>query len=103
MSARSRNRGAEYEREVCAQLAKALGCKITRNLGQARDGGDDITIGVFRVECKRRKALSVYEFVDQVVAAAKPGEVPLVIARADRRESLVILRLTDFLEMELMR
>jgi hypothetical protein len=31
--------------------------------------------------------------------AARPGQIPLVVARGDRREAVVILRLDDFLPM----
>lgn len=79
---------------------------MKRNIGQARDGGDDITVGPLVVECKRRKTLgTVYAWLQQATKAAsekKPlpdggKRVPIVVGREDNGESLVILRLTDFL------
>ena len=53
MSKLAKDRGASYEREVCKALSDALGSKVTRVLGQARDGGSDIDLGPFMIDCKR--------------------------------------------------
>jgi len=91
-----KSRGSDYEREVCAFLSDVLGVKVQRLLSQARDGGADIDIPPFLVECKRRRKIAVYEWIDQAVAATQGTDrIPLVIARGDRKESIVILRLTD--------
>ncbi len=91
MSKSQRTKGATYEREVCALLSDILGREVKRNIGQSRDGGDDITIGHFRIECKRRARISVYEWLEQAEAAAKLGETPVVICRGDGKKSLAIL------------
>lgn len=94
----NQRRGAAYEREVAEAMARVLGRPVTRNLGQARDGGDDITVPPFRIECKRRRAFAVYEYIEQVVAALRePGEIPVVIMRGDGKDSLVLMRLEDWL------
>ena len=50
----------------------------------------------FAVECKRQEGLSkVYAFVDQAKQNAN-GLMPVVIARSNRKEAIVILTLTDF-------
>ena len=100
MSKLSRDRGQSYEREICTALSDHLGITIRRQLGQERDGGGDIRTGRFLLECKRRRRLGgPYTWMAQATAAAKPGETPAVIARADGGESLVILRLHDFLRL----
>lgn len=92
MGKMQRNKGAGYEREVCALLSDILGREVKRNIGQARDGGDDITVGPFRVECKRRaKVGNLYEWMAQVEAASKPGDIPVVICRGDGKKSLAVL------------
>lgn len=97
MSAYQRNRGAGFEREIAADLSADWGVKIKRNIGQARDGGDDITVPPFRIECKRRKGIAVYEWLDQCVKACNgDGDIPVVIAKADRREPIVVMRYSDF-------
>lgn len=120
MGKSQRNKGAGFEREVCDIFTAALGLdeehKIKRNIGQARDGGNDIDIGPLVVECKRRKTLgTVYGWLQQAIDATKGkfvmprkgphagdpqyGEkmLPVVVAREDNGVPIVIMRLNDFL------
>lgn len=91
MGRSQRVKGATFERDI----ANELGAK--RNIGQARDGGDDITLGRFRIECKRRKRLgTVQAWLAQAQAAcAQAGDIPVVVAREDHGEALVIMRFAD--------
>lgn len=95
MSASQRNKGAKGEREVANLLSEQLGWVVRRNIGQARDGGDDLTIGQFRVEVKRKKGIAVHAFMDQAAAACGPNDVPMVVMRGDGKGWLVMLRLED--------
>lgn len=99
MSAFQRTKGAAFEREVSRVLSDAFGIIVQRKLGQARDGGDDIQVGQYRIECKRRAAIAVHEWLEQCMAASSTGDIPIVIARADAKEAIVILRLADFLPL----
>jgi hypothetical protein len=95
MGRRERERGAAFEREI----AKALGCK--RKLGQARDSGNDIDFPPFVIECKRRRSLAVYQWLDQVDASLpliEPG-VPVVIARGDNRPAVAVMYFDDFVRL----
>ena len=92
MSKSQRDKGARYENEVARFLTDELGTTVKRNLGQARDSGDDITVGPFRIECKRRASLSVYSFIEQ---AEKCDGTPLVVMRGDGKRSLVMMYLDD--------
>lgn len=95
MGKHQRRKGAAYEREI----ANAIGAK--RNIGQSRDGGDDITHEGYRIECKRRARLGpMVEWMAQAVASCQQeGEVPVVVCRGDGGESLVILRFADWVEL----
>jgi Holliday junction resolvase len=95
MSRSQRQKGAAGERELAGILTEQLGWVVSRKLGQARDGGDDIQTGKFRWECKRRAKLSVYEFMDQITAACGPGDVPVVAMRGDGKGWLVMMKLED--------
>ena len=101
MSASSRGRnnrrkGASGEREVATILSESLGVTVKRILGQERDSGNDIEQGSFRFEVKRRKRVGqLYEWFDQV----KPGKVPVVMLRADGREWIACMRITDWLRI----
>jgi Holliday junction resolvase len=99
MGASQRRKGATGERELAQILSENLGWVCKRNIGQARDGGDDITVGKFRIEAKRRKGIAVHQWVDQAARACGPNDVPVVACRADGKEWLVVMRLTDALPM----
>jgi Holliday junction resolvase len=99
MSKSQRTKGAAGEREVVGIINEALGTSFRRKLGQARDGGHDVTLGPFLVEVKRRRKLAVYEFVEQVQAACQAGDRPVVMARADGKGWLVIQPLEDWLTL----
>lgn len=101
MSKYQRQKGASYERELCAVLSEATGNKIQRNIGQSRDGGNDITYGDFLFEAKRRKSLKTLEgWLKQAEdARTNPDQIPVVVARADGGESMVLMALKDFLHV----
>lgn len=89
----SRAKGAAYEREVGTQLG------LVRDLEQVRSGGADLEHDRLAIECKRRaRHVDVVGAMAQAVAAAR-GRVPVVIHRVDRGESLVTMRLCDWLEV----
>jgi hypothetical protein len=99
MSKLSRTKGAGGERELCKILSDALGEKITRKLGQARDGGHDVELSPFRIECKRRKVLAIYDWWSQVLASCEKNHTPVVAMRADGEEWLVVMRLNDWIKL----
>lgn len=77
----SRNKGARGENELAALLSDELGFVVKRKLGQARDGGDDIQVGKYRLEVKRREALRLDDWCQQIEMAAGPSEWPVVVYR----------------------
>lgn len=98
MGASQRRKGAAGENELAKILSEQLGIVVQRKLGQARDGGHDLTqTGPFAWEVKRRKGIAVHEWVDQCAKACGPHDVPIVACRGDNREWLIILRLSDAL------
>ncbi len=100
MSGMSRLKGKKGEREVANILSEQLGLVVRRKLGQARDGGHDLTqTGRFAWEVKRRARISVHEWVDQAVAACGPHDTPVVACRGDGKEWLVVMRLEDALPL----
>jgi Holliday junction resolvase len=101
VSKSQRNKGAAGEREWVKML-ESVGLKTKRALGQARDGGGDVPAPPYCWEVKRRQRVSIYEHIDQVVAATPqyPGcTVPALAIRADNREWLIVLRATDALPL----
>jgi hypothetical protein len=47
------------------------------------------------IECKRRRKIALYEWMEQAKVSAKGEKMPVVICRADGKESLVIFTLDD--------
>ena len=99
MSKSQRTKGANYELATCKAIREATGVDVKRNIGQARDGGDDITLPPYRIECKRRASISTYVWMDQCAKSCGPTDVPVVIARGDGRESLVVMRFDDWIKL----
>ena len=85
-----RRKGANGENEVCALLTDALGLptKLKRRLGQARDGEHDIDLPPLRIEVKRRARIAnLYEWIDQCSTGSHPGDIPVVMLRADTKSA----------------
>lgn len=103
MSKLARDRGAQYEREVCKVIEDVIGVETKRKLGQARDSGNDIDIkrenGTrFRLECKRRRTIgNLYEWLKQSEDSCGFGDTAVVVCRGDGQKSLAVLDLKDFL------
>jgi hypothetical protein len=106
MGKSQRTKGAVGEREVAGIFSAALNRDFTRNIGQARDGGNDLDIGPLCVEVKRRKTLgTIYSWLQQAIASLpafraknlRTEAFPVVVAREDNGQWLVITRLSDFL------
>lgn len=94
----ARNKGAAGERELAQILTDCLGVKIQRKLGQARDGGDDIQIGKYRIEVKRRETLSIDAWCKQVEDAAEYDEVPVLAYRRNGQPWRVVVPLEWFMK-----
>ena len=95
----ARNKGARGENELAAMLTDHLGFIVKRKLGQARDGADDIEIGKYRIEVKRRETLAVMQWVRQIEACTPADQVPVVAFRQNGQEWRVIIRMKDFLPL----
>ena len=98
MSKMQRTKGASFERDI-VNVLKEHGYEAGRNLTQTRDGGGDIDLPRWLLECKRYAKIAVYVWLKQAIKAARPGQIPVVIARADKEEAIAILRFIDFMEL----
>ena len=101
MSAKSRNKGSAYEREIAQKLDALLGIKFTRNLEQVRTAAHGDLIAEdpdfpFSIECKRKAAgiSCLTAWKEQASkAAAMCGKIPAVAFRFDRQETRVAVPL----------
>lgn len=93
----SRQKGKRGELEAAALLRDLLGAAVTRNLGQARDGGQDL-IGIegWSVEVKRAAKPRLGEWWAQAVGqATNNGVAPALLYRVDRQPWRVVLAVAD--------
>lgn len=86
--AKSRNKGARGEREVCAMLRDNLGGEFCRNLKQyqqAQNGDIEQLAGPYLIEVKNQATLNLKAWWHQTVAAAdKVGAVPCLAYKITR-------------------
>lgn len=102
MSARSRNKGAAYERELVHRFRDAMpGANVQRGLGQCRSAGEvaDVDVPHFWIEAKRGRLPNPRAALAQAQEAAAPGRIPVAVIRDDRAEAFVALSLDDFLDL----
>lgn len=110
----ARIKGAQFERDISKLLTEATGEDFLRGLGQTRGGGGEVPdvqpsgntplSNAIHIECKRQKRCNIRGALDQAhtdIALRKltPSPMPIVITKDDREDTLVTLRLQDWLEM----
>ena len=69
-------------------------------------GGEDILLSPaarklfpYSVECKHRASYAFYKDLDQAYANAPKGTIPLLFAKANHRDAVVILPAKEFMEI----
>lgn len=96
MSARSRRKGATWERELAARWAASIYPAAQRGpRGSQRDGEADVEGTPWWVECKVGARPDVLGAMRQAEAATD-GRTPLVVVKRDREAPLVAMRLEAF-------
>lgn len=102
MGRMSKAKGKRGEREAAAELGALLGVQARR--GVQYQGGpespDVVLDGVaIHVEAKRTERLSLWPAIDQAVADAPEGSVPVVWHRPNRRDSVLVMRTADLVRI----
>lgn len=67
--------------------------------GRGEDSADIVGLDGIHMEVKRTEKLALYKALDQAIADSKNGNIPVVLHRKNRREWVVIVRLTDLPEL----
>ncbi len=97
----SRNKGAEYEREIARELRDIFGDASRRGF-QYRDGTEagDVLNPVFFIECKRHKRCDVKKALEQAIANCNDKtKYPIAVTRDDNKRSIVTMDLEDFKDL----
>lgn len=104
MGAKSRRKGAAFEREVAAVAREHGFTRAARyapmQAGYSTRFADVLGVGRLAIECKRLASGSLAAGRSWVEETVYPGYVPVAVCRDDRGEALAVLRLTDLLAIE---
>lgn len=100
MSKLSRTKGKVWERAVALMLRPLFGDAVKRGF-QSRSGRDgcDVEGTPYWVECKHGILVNLRAALRQAVADSD-GRPPLIVAKDNRSEPLVVMRLADWLALE---
>ena len=96
----SRNKGKVGERELANKL-RTFGYDARRGQQYCGISGDADVIGLpgIHIECKRVEKLNIDNAMEQSIRDASYGEKPTVMHRRDRKQWLVTMQLTDWIEL----
>lgn len=98
----SRDKGKRFEREI-ANYLKEHGYDARRSAqycGNTGDAADVVGLPGFHIECKHQERMCLYDWMDQAVRdSEKSGDTPIVIHKQNRKDTLVSMRLDDFMNI----
>lgn len=95
---RARRKGHGFEREIAIELRKAGFPQACRHLEYQQGAGYDIdNAGVYDIQCKRNKRYQNASVIKEV--PYREGRVRVLVTRADKMETLVVIPFDHFLEI----
>lgn len=96
----SKQKGNRGERELAA-LLQAKGHDAHRNYQWATGGMEnpDVSLPGVHIEVKRTEKLSLYDAMEQACRDANGKTLPIVAHRRNRKDWVVIMTLSDFMEV----
>jgi hypothetical protein len=108
MGRSQREKGKRWEREVARLYREAVGAG--KRTGWHQSHGlevADVSVplplpghprGVWN-ECKHHARVAMRRALEQALDACPPGHLPVAVCKDDRKEAVVVLRLTDWLAL----
>jgi hypothetical protein len=99
--ARSRRKGAAFERELVRRFREIMPDAGVRRGLQYRAGQEasDVEVPCFWVEAKHHHRTNVRAAMRQAIDACPPGRWPIAVCKDDHATPLVAMQLEDFLEL----
>jgi len=99
--ARSRRKGAAFERELVRRFREIMPDAGVRRGLQYRAGQEasDVEVPCFWVEAKHHHRTNVRAAMRQAIDACPPGRWPIAVCKDDHATPLVTMQLEDFLEL----
>lgn len=102
MGKMSREKGKRYERELAGHL-KEYGYDARRtaqHCGKSGDAADVIGLNGIHIECKFCQQFRIYDWMAQATRDSEgTGNIPTVWFRKNHCETLVCMKMDDFLKM----
>jgi len=101
MGARSRRKGAAWERALVQRFRDAYPDVSVRRGFQARSGSEapDIDAPGLWIEAKHGRCVNLRAALAQAIACAPSDRRPIAVCKDNRTEPLVVMRLDDFFEL----
>ncbi len=98
---RSRTKGHSFEREMAIAFREIypLARRHLENHAMDANGVDLDNTGPWKIQCKRYKKYAPLSCIEEVQCDREKGEIPVLIAAADRKETLAVIPLTEFLRL----
>ena len=99
----SKDKGSRFEREIASRL-KEYGFEDARRTaqycGNTGDASDVIGLPGIHIECKHSEHFRIYDYMNQAIRdSAKTDNFPVVFFRRNRGETLVCMRLDDWMQL----
>lgn len=98
----SRDKGKRFEREL-ASAFRDYGYDARRTsqyCGQPGDAADVVGLPGIHIEAKHVEKIQIYDWMEQAKRdAEKSGRKPVVFFRKNRTETLVTMRLDDWMDL----
>lgn len=101
----SKQKGARYEREVASKLRDYGYCDSKRTAqycGNTGDASDVVGLKGIHIEAKHQERIQIYDWMAQAIhdsAENGKGDIPAVFFRKNNAETLVCVRLDDFMKL----
>lgn len=98
----SKAKGSRYEREIASKL-REYGYDARRTAqycGNTGDASDVVGLNGIHIECKFSQQFRIYDWMAQAINdSAKSGNLPAVFFRRNNSETLVCMRLDDWIQL----
>ena len=99
----SKQKGARFEREIASKL-RDYGYDNARRTaqfcGNTGDASDVVGLDGIHIECKHCEKIQIYDWMAQAIHdSEKSGNLPAVFFRKNNAETMVCMKLDDWIQL----
>lgn len=99
----SRDKGKRYERELAHRFREygyIEAHRTSQYCGNSGDASDVVGLPGIHIEAKHQEKIKIYDWMDQAIHdSKKTGNKPVVFFRKNNAETLVCMRLPDWMDL----